>query len=556
MYTWSLLPCLMFDTILLIIILNKFVHKVMLEMTQARQISYIPLTVKLHLLQPDTQLRSFHARQHAYCYIHNGTGYAQIDQEGFKLESGLCLLIRPEMTVTLNASGDQYLQLFYVTYTGKNHHPDGDTPIPAMIDCESPAIQLASPAQVHTLLQSLTQLADDQTSHGLLKRTTLFHQWALLVSESIRPPSVSDAIQETIRYMERHYTQPLPLHRLPLLARMTSSSYCRAFRRSTGLTPGQYLTQLRVERSKQLLRLPHTTLKDIAASVGYQDELYFSRVFKKSEGLSPTVYAKKSQPRVAVVSGLCLQDHLLALGCSPVAASSFPSYYATPSGFPSYLHPHLKDTRPLNAEQQIAAQDVLRLSPDLIIKMEFARNPNAPAWAATGNTLFLNGYADWTDYQRALAAQVGREDKAEQLIEQSAILEETVSDQLASRAQTGTWAIVRLLPGDCRVYGASGHALPDLFYTKLRFQPAEHLQHSFYKKHALELLATVDPDHILIVWSDPDAVKEMGTHPLWCELRAVREGRVHCPNTREWDPWGPLGRGLMMQDMVRYFQAM
>jgi YesN/AraC family two-component response regulator len=49
------------------------------------------------------------------------------------------------------------------------------------------------------------------------------------------------------------------------------------------------LSQLRVRKAKELLAWPDRTLKEVARSVGFQDELYFSRVFKKSEGVSPAL---------------------------------------------------------------------------------------------------------------------------------------------------------------------------------------------------------------------------------------------------------------------------
>jgi AraC-like DNA-binding protein len=78
------------------------------------------------------------------------------------------------------------------------------------------------------------------------------------------------------------------------MAGLTPNSYCRAFKKATGLTPSRYLTRLRMNRAKQLLMMPELSLKEIATHVGFQDELYFSRVFKNVEGVSPTIFMKEN----------------------------------------------------------------------------------------------------------------------------------------------------------------------------------------------------------------------------------------------------------------------
>ena len=97
----------------------------------------------------------------------------------------------------------------------------------------------------------------------------------------------------------------------------------------------QFLNEERMKAAKELmLQNKGITTKDVALQIGLQDEFYFSRLFKKKEGVSPSIYMKRYKERVAIVSQLFLQDHLLSLGIQPIAAPCYPSVYPTcPVGF-------------------------------------------------------------------------------------------------------------------------------------------------------------------------------------------------------------------------------
>ena len=57
-----------------------------------------------------------------------------------------------------------------------------------------------------------------------------------------------------------------------------------------GMTPMQYITFLRITRAKELLRSTDYSIQEISSMVGYENPLYFSRIFKKQTGYSPSEY--------------------------------------------------------------------------------------------------------------------------------------------------------------------------------------------------------------------------------------------------------------------------
>jgi AraC family transcriptional regulator len=95
-----------------------------------------------------------------------------------------------------------------------------------------------------------------------------------------------------ISYMEEHLGEPLPLATLARLVRLSPHYFCRAFKRSLGVPPHRYHTQLRIEQAKALLARPSPSVTEIGLSMGFQETSSFTAAFHKTTGLTPTAYRR------------------------------------------------------------------------------------------------------------------------------------------------------------------------------------------------------------------------------------------------------------------------
>lgn len=522
---------------------------------------YALLSIKQHRLAAGRTLKSYRADRPALALIMEGTGALHIGAHKYKLRPGAVIQAAPGTLLQFQSSLEAPLKVAYIHYLSIRYNKAASSPAVFMDHRLSPVpqefFQLDSfhLDTVKSILDKLVAPAEPHDSRADLRLNMLFQELLLILSMTDPLSQKNESpIDRTMAWMEQNYMHPSPLGRLPDIAGLTPTSYCRAFRRVTGMSPGSYLTRLRINKAKALLHEPSRSLslKEVARQVGYQDELYFSRTFKKSEGVSPSLYRRQHGTRVAIVSHLFLQDHMLALGVTPVAGPSFPSTYAG-LGYPSYLSGALRDTVPLNAERTISSAELSSLSLDVIIKMDFNHNPHDTTWTDQNKLVYLNGITTWTGYLQAIAGILRLEHKAEDLIHNMAGLQKAGKDALASFTGRGKWVIIRVMRDDFRLYTGNNHALSDLLFHQLGFQPYEMPHEESYIRHALPLLAELDPERILVVWSDPDALMALRDHPIWRGLRAVASGQVYVPDSKEWDPWGPLGRQLTIQECVRYF---
>lgn len=95
-------------------------------------------------------------------------------------------------------------------------------------------------------------------------------------------------------YMQEHLHAPLTLHDLAAQVTLSRHYVCTAFRHSTGFTPYEYLTTLRIRRAKELLVASRQSISDIAAAVGYGTASAFTASFRRATGTTPSRFRSQS----------------------------------------------------------------------------------------------------------------------------------------------------------------------------------------------------------------------------------------------------------------------
>ena len=88
----------------------------------------------------------------------------------------------------------------------------------------------------------------------------------------------------------QHLNKPLPVARLAALANISPSHFFALFKRHTGCAPIDYFIRLRMRRACDLLGTTSLSVKEVAAVLGYDDQFYFSRVFKSVNRVAPSEY--------------------------------------------------------------------------------------------------------------------------------------------------------------------------------------------------------------------------------------------------------------------------
>lgn len=93
-------------------------------------------------------------------------------------------------------------------------------------------------------------------------------------------------------YIDQHFKETISLEDLAQLFHLNKYQLNKEFSKYIGLPPIKYQISKKISYSKDLLRYSNQTMKEIAVDVGLENYAYFSRLFKKRTGLTPSQYRK------------------------------------------------------------------------------------------------------------------------------------------------------------------------------------------------------------------------------------------------------------------------
>ena len=118
----------------------------------------------------------------------------------------------------------------------------------------------------------------------------------LLASPSYLPPTqkkTEERITQVCQYVHKHYQQPIKLEVIAQMAHMNPTSFCRFFRKSTGQSLSEYVSDLRIGRAcNLLLENKQMSIAEIGFVSGFPSQTLFNRTFRKKKGMTPRAFRK------------------------------------------------------------------------------------------------------------------------------------------------------------------------------------------------------------------------------------------------------------------------
>jgi AraC-like DNA-binding protein/ABC-type Fe3+-hydroxamate transport system substrate-binding protein len=358
----------------------------------------------------------------------------------------------------------------------------------------------------------------------------------------------TQGIEQTITYMKTHFQDKLDMSTLSSMARLTASSFSRSFKKIMGEPPIEYLTRLRIESAKELLSQQDCRIKEVSSAVGYDDEFYFSRIFHKAVGVSPTFYMKRNRMKVAVASCLRFQDSLSSFGIQPAAAVNCCRY----PGMGDAEYEHILATQ---------WKELMGAKPDLIIGDKYHQVFQAK-FNEIAPTVMVAKDRDWLLNYRKLAEMLGRQKEAEQAIRQLALKVVAAKRKLRHGMRNKTVSVMQINHLGIRIQGTVDHPLNELLFRELGLKPGGNVpQHIKMLELQPEWLPPLEADYLFVLKKNPRAgsdqiFERMVKTDAWNDMAAVKKNQVlHVPHWLRMS-WNPVGREVIMDEVLRMTGAL
>ena len=212
-------------------------------------------------------------------FVESGCGIFKINNKTYPLKSGDMFIIPPFVETYYEADSESPWQYSWIAFTC-----NGKLPIEL-----SPTVHCPKAAKVFGEMRDCKNLSGSRNAFMLARLWDLF---ALLSQDS---KDRADYIEAAINYIHCEYMNELSVSKIADLLSLERSYFTVLFKKNTGISPGKYIFNYRMEIAAKLMVENGKNVTVAANSVGYTDIYNFSRMFKRHFGISPRSYAKKHQ---------------------------------------------------------------------------------------------------------------------------------------------------------------------------------------------------------------------------------------------------------------------
>ena len=223
-------------------------------------------------------------------YVVSGCGVYETRGQRYSLQAGEAFLALPDTEITYYADENDPWEYVWVGFAGNDALP--------ILQCtdfapDRPTLRLENGEAFRQAVLRICEVRGAEFLHAVRMTGALYSALALLMRRA-NPSRVGDLASQYVRkaetYIAHHYALPLTVTDVAAFVGIDRSHLYTVFKQTLGVSPKEYLTEYRLRRACALLLEPALSVSAVANSVGFENNLYFSKVFRKRTGLSPSEY--------------------------------------------------------------------------------------------------------------------------------------------------------------------------------------------------------------------------------------------------------------------------
>jgi AraC family transcriptional regulator of arabinose operon len=230
-------------------------------------------------------------------YCVDGSGWCEFADRRWDVRAGNAIFLPKTLAHTYAANERKPWSIYWVHFTGQRSM---DYLKIFEVTPDSPMIHLPPVAEIiSTFEDTYSCLQYGYSFANLLALSTNLGRFLSLLNlhrhaANLKTRTTDENIQQSIRFMHENAEKRLYLEELAQLANLSVTHYSTLFKRRTGYSPTDYFIRMKIQQACQLLGMTEEPVQNICQKLGYEDPYYFSRIFKKVMGRTPTGYRKMS----------------------------------------------------------------------------------------------------------------------------------------------------------------------------------------------------------------------------------------------------------------------
>lgn len=254
--------------------------------------------VRRDIKQEFTILRSRGRKDHYLLYIQEGYVTVESGDKTVKLDAGKCLYYPPCVRHLYTFSPIGNPVAWYVHFTGCAAYESM-----ALLEPHDDMIyQIANRTIFEGLFHRLQYTYNTNRIYGVEKAPMSFPEIngillelidVLIRSGNAKEPWNSSEIMIAAAYIREHFHEEVDLKDCAANAHLSMSRFTHLFSEKMGISPRRFILSLRIDAAKELLLYSSLNVNEVSENVGFSDPSYFSRIFRKYAGVSPSIYRSR-----------------------------------------------------------------------------------------------------------------------------------------------------------------------------------------------------------------------------------------------------------------------
>lgn len=236
-------------------------------------------------------LRPHGRKDYHFLYIKSGTVDVTLGDRLINATEGQCVVYFPSVKQQYFFHAKDNPTTYYIHFTGAA----ADEAMSFLMGQSVMIYNILNKAAFEDVFYQLIRVHNLRESIYLLEENTYLMRLITMLAANNLPRSKgvrSDIIGVT-EYIFEHYHEEIDFREYASSLFLSYSHFVHLFTKATGYSPHKFLLQVRIDKAKDLLLHTSLNISEISSHVGFADPLYFSRLFHKYNGKSPSQYRDK-----------------------------------------------------------------------------------------------------------------------------------------------------------------------------------------------------------------------------------------------------------------------